>query len=274
MEYECIGLTGFAGDRTPEAMLECHKFTESLANYLTLPYELLGTPKKPKDLLWHEALHQSKEIFETATEHIIRVLNSNKQPILVTPRCATAIATLPIMISKYPDIVILYFDAHGDLHTPESSTSSYLGGMPIAAALGEWDSGYGSGLKAKNLVHIGGRDIEECEKYFIEKNNILTVSKEDIEGNLDVLKAVINHRPVFIHLDTDVFDPTEVTAEYAVDDGLFSHHVHKIVDLTLTNAQLVGIEITELSPKNNEQRVKSYSALFESFKRLKHSNIG
>lgn len=269
MEYECIGLTGFAGDRTPEAMQECHEFTESFARYLQLPYQLVGTPAEPKDLLWHDALAQSKETFEAAAEHLHRVLNANRQPILVTPRCATAIASLPVIIAKYTNVVILYFDAHGDLNTPTSSASSYLGGMPITSVLGEWDSGYGCGLNANSLIHIGGRDLEESEKSFIEKHNIVTISKKDIEESLEGLKAVINDRPIFIHLDTDVYDPTEVTAEYAVDNGLFRTHVHKVVDLALTVGQLVGVEITELSPKTDEQRVQSYSALFDSFRGLK-----
>jgi len=140
--------------------------------------------------------------------------------------------------------------------------------MPLTAALGEWDSGYGSGLTTNNLIHIGGRDIDAAEQAFIKDKNIMMISKAMIEHDLSNLRETIKGRPVFIHLDTDVYDPTEVTAEYAVEDGLFRHHVSNVVDAVLSEGELLGLEITELSPRNRREREQSYSALFDSFASL------
>lgn len=268
MNVKCIGVNGFAGDRTPEAMLECHRFTESFARHFSFPFELFGEPKPAKDLPWNTALNESKAIFDIAVEHLTQILNSDCLPILITPRCATAIASLPVIIAKYPEVIVIYFDAHGDLNTPETSESGYLGGMPIRAVLGEWDSGYGSGLSTENLVHIGGRDIDALEQIFIDDNNVTTISKAQIEKDLSDFKEKIQGRPVFIHLDTDVYDPSEVTAEYAVSNGLYRGHIRKVIDLCLTQGQLVGLEITELSPRNDRERKQSYKSLFESFEGL------
>ena len=268
MQALCIGLIGFAGDRTNEAMNECHPFTEAFAQHFGFECQLVGSPVQAKDLPWDVALNESKATFNAAIDWFANTFEHQRQVFLITPRCATAIATLPVVISNYPNVVILYFDAHGDLNTPASSASAYLGGMPITAALGVWDSGYGAGLKPNNLVHIGGRDLEEAEETFIAEHDILTLSKNDIEGKLDDLKNIIANKPVFIHLDTDVFDPSEVTAEYAVANGLFRHHIAKVVDLVLANSQLVGVEITELSPRNDQQRTQSYRSLFDAFRGL------
>lgn len=268
MNFECIGINGFAGDRTSEAMRECHAFAKVFAEHFDFPLRLIGEPQPPQDLPWNLALTESKTTFDNAAHTLAKVIDSGRLPILITPRCATAIASLPIIVARYPDAVVLYFDAHGDLNTPDTTESGYLGGMPITAALGEWDSGYGSGLKASNLVHIGGRDFDASEKSFIDKNNIKTISKAQIDGGLRDFKSMIKGRPVFIHLDTDVYDPSEVTAEYAVDDGLFRNHIRKIVDIVLSEAQLVGLEITELSPRSSQERQGSYQSLFESFSGL------
>lgn len=270
MTFECIGLTGFAGDRTVEAMEECHQFTKSFANHFAFAYQCIGTKQPSIDLPWNQALSKSKTLFDLAIEHVQRVFDAKRYPILITPRCATAIATLPVVLNNYPEAVVVYFDAHGDLHTPESSESGYLGGMPIAAALGEWDSGYGSGLRSDRLVHIGGRDLDRYEQEFIKRKNIFTIKTQDFAGDLSEFANFINGKPVFVHLDTDVYDPSEVSAEYAVDKGLFREDVAQIIGLITDNAQLIGLEITELSPKSDEQRRHSYHALYESFSCLKH----
>ena len=268
MNFQCIGINGFAGDRTTEAMNECHTFVQSFSEHFDFPFEYFGVPSKARDLPWDHAISESKATFDIAAVKLKEVINSGGLPILITPRCATAIASLPVIVESYPDAVVLYFDAHGDLNTPATSESGYLGGMPITAALGEWDSGYGSGLTSENLVHIGGRDIDPSEQEFIDYNNIMTISKTQIEGDLISFKKRIKGRPIFIHLDADVYDPSEVTAEYAVDNGLFRRHVRKVVDIVLSEGQLIGLEITELSPKNNKEREQSYDSLFESFRGL------
>jgi len=265
MSFECLSINGFAGDRTSEAMQECHWFAYAISKKFEISLTLSGQAQMAANLQWDDALSESKTTFLSAQKQLKKVLDRNKKPILITPRCATAIATLPIIIEKYPDVVVVYFDAHGDLNTPETSKSGYLGGMPITAALGEWDSGYGAGLKSQNLIHIGGRDMDDSEIAFIEKNNILTISKNQIENGLDDLSSVVKGRKVFVHLDTDVFDPSEVTAEYAVEDGLFRDHVAKVIRTLISTGALVGVEITELSPKNEKQREQSFSAICDSF---------
>lgn len=191
-------------------------------------------------------------------------MSDNFKPILITPRCASAIASLPVVISKYPDVVVIYFDAHGDMNLPSTSSSGYLGGMPITAAMGCWESGYGSGLDAKNLVHIGGRDLEESERGFIRDNKIMTLSKKQIESGVDELVEMIQGKAVYVHIDTDVYDPSEVVAEYSVEDGLFRQHVDNVMRTIQVEANLVGLEITELSPKSTDERENSYQALFDS----------
>jgi arginase len=190
MEYRCLGVNGFAGDRTPEAMLECHPFAQALSEFLGTSVELYGSIKEAKDLQWKEALIESADIFATIAKVTKESISDNCIPILVTPRCASAIASLPVIVSKYPDVIVIYFDAHGDLNVPATSSSGYLGGMPITAAMGCWESGYGSGLDAKNLVHIGGRDLDESEKDFIRDNKIMSLSKEQIESGVDELGGV------------------------------------------------------------------------------------
>jgi len=89
MSFKCIGINGFSGDRTPEAMLECHDFAKSFAAHFDLPYELAGEPESAQDLPWHLAIIESKVTFERVIKHLKKNLDAGFSPILVTPRCAT-----------------------------------------------------------------------------------------------------------------------------------------------------------------------------------------
>ena len=136
MEFECIAVNGFAGDRTVEAMECCHDFARVFADYLRIPCALFGAPAEAQYLPWNLVLNEAKPTFELAATQIADIFNAGKAPLLITPRCATAIATLPQVIKAYPEVVVLYFDAHGDLNLPRTSASGYLGGMPITAVMG------------------------------------------------------------------------------------------------------------------------------------------
>ena len=51
--------------------------------------------------------------------------------------------TLPVMARYHPDALVVWFDAHGDLNTPESTTTDYLGGLVLSGPVGMWESGPG-----------------------------------------------------------------------------------------------------------------------------------
>ncbi|MES9902077.1 MAG: arginase family protein [Sedimenticola sp.] len=266
--FKCISLNGFSGDRTPHGMDVCHSLSQALSEYLNIEVEYHGEPRPTADLRWDNALVESHEMLSKASSLIKSILYEGDKPILITPRCATAIATLPQVMNKFPECVVIYFDAHGDLNTPKTSITGYLGGMPVTAAMGIWDSGFGSGVKADQFVHIGGRDFDNCEVDFLNERNILVLSKEQVERDLSVLESLIENKPVFMHIDVDVFDPSEFAAEYTVNDGIFRQHIQTVLASVQENAILVGLEITEFSPKTNEERESSYAALFDSLKSL------
>ncbi|MGK7910429.1 MAG: arginase family protein, partial [Synechococcus sp.] len=174
--FRCLGYVGFAGDRTPHGMGCAADFAGVLAAYLNIPLECMGQPAEPRDVPWDMALNLSETFFKHVSQRLHALLSAKTRPILVTPRCATSIATLPIVNQYFPNVVVLWLDAHGDLNTPDTSPSGYLGGMPLAAGLGLWDSGYGAGLSINRVIHIGGRDWDESELEFIDVGGIETLT--------------------------------------------------------------------------------------------------
>jgi arginase len=73
------------------------------------------------------------------------IYSAGQTPVSALTRYAVALATLPVVAPYHPDAFVVWFDAHGDLNTPESTTTDYLGGLALSGPVGMWQSGLGSG---------------------------------------------------------------------------------------------------------------------------------
>ena len=103
----CLSLNGFAGDRTPYAMYYCHQLSEKVSEYFGIAVEYHGEAQNTKEQNWDVALVESQPLFQKAAVCLNTVLNQLSIPLIITPRCATAIATLPQVMSSYPDCIDL-----------------------------------------------------------------------------------------------------------------------------------------------------------------------
>ncbi|WDI32809.1 arginase family protein [Hyphococcus flavus] len=242
---------------------------EDVAKEFNLNLKHFGSPENARRVGWQEALDMARPLFRQAQELFTDAYKSGLKPALITSRCATSIATLPVVMAHHPEAVVLWFDAHGDLNTPMTSQTSYLGGMPLAGALGLWDTGYGAGVTQDSLIHIGGRDFDGEELELLTKEHIHALRFENVAGDLDKLRHFISGKKVFVHLDTDVFDPSQLVAEYAVPDGLLAEDVATISEVIATSSELIGLEITECSPKTHAEREMSHKTILKALAPLK-----
>ena len=157
-------------------------------------------------------------------------------------------------------IGMIWIDAHLDAHTPDTSPSGNIHGMPMAALLGHGHSGM-TGLRhtqpkidQHRLVYIGTRSFETEERALLDDlgatiYDISTIEHKGlatcIHEALDLIDA--NHMPFGISLDLDVFDP-----QYA--PGVSCREPNGLSPQALLDAwpkdapKPVGLEIVELHP--------------------------
>jgi arginase family enzyme len=145
--------------------------------------------------------------------------------VFVTGSCHIAIATLPELAQEYPGLRIAWFDAHPDFNTPQSSPSGFLGGMPLSHACGVW--GEGGTLDPERVHLIGIRDVDPGERQLLDAHRVHETPPT--EG------------PVFVHLDLDVLDPSEMPARYPVTGGM---SWDELGEALAALPDVVGIEIT------------------------------
>ena len=233
---------GPAGDRNTLGARGAEVVGSALARRLGVEAQVVGTPVDVVDGGWAVQLEAALPALRELQESHDAVRTAGRTPVTALPRCAAALATLPALVAQHPDAVVVWMDAHGDLNTPVTTPTGYLGGIVISGALGWWESGLGAGVEPEAVVLVGARDLDVAEQDVVDSGTVRLAAGPDLLADLD---RFVGDRPVYVHLDCDVLEPGTVPTEYAVPDGLTLDDLAAIAGRLAQNTVL-GLEIAEL----------------------------
>ena len=251
--------------------------------------------------------NRNKSSFAKRIEHVLeqctRVstsvkenLESNYFPIVLSGDHSSALGTISGIKAAYLDknIGVFWIDAHADLHSPYTSPSGNIHGMPIAAALAEdnlssrntndvtsetkqhWDNMKNIGLKGpkikpENLIYFGVRDTEEEEDRQIEKLQIKNYRVEEVryrglEKCVDEALAQLSHcEIIYISFDVDSMDCDTISygTGTPVPKGFDQHEIIAIINQIIENKKVVCIEFVEVNPLLDTKGNKMAETAFE-----------
>lgn len=234
---------GRVADRTAGAIPGARLTARALAERTGRAPRVVGEPSAARTDDWSEALPAASATLTGLRDAVAESLAAGRTPVMVANTCAASLATLPLVARHHPDAVVLWIDAHGDFNTPVTTWSGYLGGMVVAAGCGLWDSGHGAGLDPRNVVVVGGRDIDDAEQELLDAHGVRVLSPG--ESTPERVCELVGDREVWIHIDWDVLEPGAVPAAYRVPGGLLPEQVGAILG-ALRPAQVAGLELAEL----------------------------
>jgi arginase len=156
--------------------------------------------------------------------------------------CTTALAVVAGLQRAGVDPALVWFDAHGDLQTPETSTSGYLGGFPVRQLVGGADRLVPERLGLRPLpesdvVLVDARDLDPPEAAFLAGSAIRHV------GVGEVVDALPDG-PVHLHVDADVVDPRDLPGLlFPAPDGPRWPEVLGAVRAVLATSPVVAVTI-------------------------------
>jgi len=180
-----------------------------------------------------------------------------------------AMGTISGVMRAHPDAVVVWVDAHGDINTPQTSTSGNIHGMPVSFLLGiagelpQVESGpqpfswVKPVLRPDRLVYIGLRDVDDGEKKILREHNIRAYSMHEVDkyGIGRVVELALAHvnpdgtRPIHLSFDVDALDPTVAPSTGTpVRGGLTFREGHYICEAIAETGLLVGLDIMEVNP--------------------------
>ena len=145
----------------------------------------------------------------------------------------------------YPTVV--FFDAHGDFHTWDTTPSGFLGGMPLAMLTGRGEQTIvdGAGLRPVNddrVWLVNGRDLDPGEDGAVAASGIHHVS----------VAAVAADPPpgdLYVHIDVDVVDPVDMPAvNYPSPDGPSLAEIAAAVASLHATGRVIALSLSSWNP--------------------------
>lgn len=230
------------GDHNARAMAGAQALGDALSKKYGLPAATVGQPSPPLYRGWQADLADAMPALAELAARLDELFRRGLAPLLALSRCAAALATLPVLARHRPDACVVWFDAHGDLNTPETTPSGYLGGMALSGPAGLWESGLGKGLRLENIILVGARDLDPPEQALVKSGSIRLVAPG--QDSPQALRAALAGRPAYVHLDCDVLSPGIVPTDYRVPDGFSLGELRALCEI-LAEGPVIGLEIAE-----------------------------
>jgi arginase family enzyme len=222
--------------RTSDRTSGASRGAEALALALDPDAQLIGEFGEPRKADWSADIVDSRPCIERAGAFVGATLDAGEFPVLTSSDCSICLSTFSAVAARVPTVKVLWFDAHGDSNTPETTPSGFLGGMCLGASVGLWDSGFEKALAPERIYGVGIRDLDPGE---------WAPRPYDGSGG-----------PWYVHLDLDVLDPSVLPAQFAVPGGLSMAELRSILAAL---EDVVGVEVTAF--EEPEGRVEEIASL-------------
>lgn len=164
-------------------------------------------------------------------------------PVVVSGDCLTALGTVAGLQRAGIDAGIVWFDAHGDVQTLETTASGYLGGLPLRLLVGYRPELIAARLGLRpvpehRVTLVGARDLDPPEVAYLARTPI---GRTEVSG-LDA--AALPGGPLYVHVDLDVIDPADAPGlRYPAPGGPRAADVAEALRMALATGQVAAVGI-------------------------------
>jgi arginase len=232
------------------------------------------------------------KIYERLSKVVVKQLKKTDAfPIVLAGDHSTAGGTIAGIKTAFPDerLGVIWIDAHADIHSPYTTPSGNLHGMPLATALSEdnlevqtneldekteayWEKlknigGISPKLSYDDLIYIGVRDTEAQEDYLIEKHAVRNITTRElrqigIEEVVDIVNARLkNCTKIYISFDVDSLDPKiSVGTGTPVPQGLRFKEARELLQTLCRDPRVCCLEFVEINPTLDTENAMAETA--------------
>lgn len=208
---------------------------------------------------------------------VYKYLRNSVFPIVVGGDHSIAIGSVSGTKMAFPDqrLGVVWIDAHADMHTPWTTPSGNVHGMPLALlmhiekkgrnrprvyTMDTWDrlrkiGVNGPKLLPRDLVFIGLRDYEPEERALIEELGIKVITVADVrsKGAKAAVAATLAHLAecdrIHVSFDVDSMDPSiSVGTGTPVPDGLFADEASELLQGLCSDRKTATLDVVEINP--------------------------
>lgn len=209
-------------------------------------------------------LPETAQVCSRLAEEVATALEADRLPLVLGGDHSIAIGTLN-GVARDADVGVLWFDAHGDANTPETSPSGNVHGMTLAAVLGwgdfaDLDWAHAPNIAEENVVWVGLRDLDPGERKMVQASDATAYTMSDIDERgisavvdeaLDTAIAGVD--ALHVSLDLDFLDPNEAPGVGTpVKGGATYREAHSALEAVADRDDeqdlLRSLELVEVNP--------------------------
>lgn len=225
-------------------------------------------------------------MYEKVSRSVCESLKGNFFPVLISGDHSNAGATIAGIKMAKPKskLGVIWIDAHADLHTPYTTPSGNLHGMPLATAINEdnqdcaihdlddetklqWKALKQMGKIApkvlpEDIVFISLRDFEKEEKHLIEKHGMKVITTNEVrrKGPENIVRSVLRYlsdcTDIYISFDVDSLDSSiSKGTGTPVNNGLREREAEDLISKFMQNRKVCCFEITEVNPTLDKENM-------------------
>jgi arginase len=232
------------------------------------------------------------KIYERLSKAIAKNLKKTDAfPIVLAGDHSTAGGTIAGIKMAFPEerIGVIWIDAHADIHSPYTTPSGNLHGMPLATALAEdnlevqsneldekteelWEKlknigGIAPKIEYSDLIYIGVRDTEAQEDFLMNKHGIRNVTTRELRQiGVDEVVEIVNDRlkkcsKIYISFDVDSLDPKiSVGTGTPVPQGLRFKEARELLQSLCRDERVCCLEFVEINPTLDSENAMAETA--------------
>src|SRR5205085_5868753 len=210
-------------------------------------------------------LREIKAACVQLAEDVRKILESGELPVVLGGDHSIAIGSVAGVASFYrkrgQTVGLIWFDAHADMNTPETTPSGNIHGMPLAVLLGYGSpeltdiEGFSPKLDPRFCAHVGARDVDAGERELIRKLGIRFFTMREIDERgmsacMDEAIAIASKADAGYHvtLDVDALDPVVAPGSgTVVRGGLTYREAHLAMEEIAEAGGAVSVEVDEIN---------------------------
>lgn len=227
--------------------------------------------KKIKTSEIDDRLLNLEEVIDVSTSlanQVYEAVSENRFPLVIGGDHSIAIGTLAGLGEHYKNLGVIWFDAHADLNTPETTPSGNIHGMPLAVSIGIGHErlvqihNYAPKIKAENIIIIGARSVDPGERDLIREKGIKVYTMHEIDrlGMTRVMEDALTYIKglsvdgLHLSLDLDGLDPLYTPGVGTpVPGGMTYREGHLAMEMLQESGMLTSAEFVEVNPILDEK---------------------
>ncbi|WP_100499648.1 arginase family protein [Geodermatophilus chilensis] len=212
---------------------------------------------------WRAEAQTAFELHAVVADAVRGARRAGRLPLLLAGNCNTTLGVLAGLAEPGRRVGLVWLDAHGDLNTPETTSTGFLDGQGLAMVLGWcWRTATSrvegfEPLPERQTLLVGARDLGAAEEAALRASDVRWLPP-DLARDAGAVAAALDELAtradvVHLHVDLDVHDPDAVAPAngYAVGDGLLAADVLRLVEQAAERLPVVSATLASWDPAHD-----------------------